>query len=190
MEVLRAVGAAFMADHPETAVHVPPSVQSCGGILAVRTGNANLGRIARPLTLEERAEASSKSRCFVSLRPSSSTRRPTCATSAPSRQLASSVVTSPIGRRLEAPPAEVRRDGADSTLKVLRATMRGWRDLVVTERSKAAETTQDAINLEAKSRARSLSCRIAARWRRASWCPSLTGATSRMPSIRAPSLCR
>ena len=41
----------------------------------------------------------------------------------------------------------VRRDEADSTLKVLRATMPGWRELTVTERSKPAATTQEAIDL-------------------------------------------
>src|SRR6185295_18301059 len=56
MEVLRAVGAAYTADHPQTSVIVPPSVHSSGGIAAVRSGAAVLGRIARPLTLEERAE--------------------------------------------------------------------------------------------------------------------------------------
>jgi len=56
MEVLRAVGSAYTADHPQSGVIVPPSVHSSGGIAAVRSGAAVLGRIARPLTLEERAD--------------------------------------------------------------------------------------------------------------------------------------
>jgi len=56
LEVLRAVGAAYTADYSDTSVFVPPSVHSSGGIAAVRSGTAVLGRIARPLTLEERAE--------------------------------------------------------------------------------------------------------------------------------------
>jgi phosphate transport system substrate-binding protein len=56
LEVLRAVGSAYTADNSETGILVPPSVHSSGGIAAVRTGTAVLGRIARPLTLEERAE--------------------------------------------------------------------------------------------------------------------------------------
>ncbi|MGH1591477.1 PstS family phosphate ABC transporter substrate-binding protein [Methylobacterium phyllosphaerae] len=39
----------------------------------------------------------------------------------------------------------VRREDTDSTLSVLRSTMPGWRDLVLTSRSKTATTTQDAI---------------------------------------------
>ena len=34
MEVLRAVGAAYTADHPQNGVLVPPSVHSSGGIAA------------------------------------------------------------------------------------------------------------------------------------------------------------
>ena len=56
LEVLRAVGAAYTADNPETSVDVLLSVHSSGGIAAVRAGTTPLGRIARPLTLEERAE--------------------------------------------------------------------------------------------------------------------------------------
>jgi phosphate transport system substrate-binding protein len=56
LEILRAAGAVYTADHSGTVVLVPPSVHSSGGIAAVRTGAAVLGRIARPLTIEERAE--------------------------------------------------------------------------------------------------------------------------------------
>ena len=44
----------------------------------------------------------------------------------------------------------VTRDESDSTLKVLRATMPGWRDLAVTERTKLAATTQAAFDLVAE----------------------------------------
>ena len=39
----------------------------------------------------------------------------------------------------------VRREDADSTLTVLRQTMPGWKDLVITSKSKTAVTTQDAV---------------------------------------------
>jgi phosphate transport system substrate-binding protein len=150
LEMLRAVGAAFTADHPETAVHVPPSVHSSGGILAVRTGSAILGRIARPLTLEERAEGIIEVPVFRL--PSAFIINPAANVRHLSTEQAAGIFRGDItnwqavgGTNLRI--KLVRRDEADSTLKVLRATMRGWRDLVVTERSKAAETTQDAINL-------------------------------------------
>jgi phosphate transport system substrate-binding protein len=40
----------------------------------------------------------------------------------------------------------VRREDQDSTLLVLRQSMPGWKDLVITEKSKTAVTTQDCIN--------------------------------------------
>jgi hypothetical protein len=40
LEVLRAVGAAFTADNPDTGILVPPSIHSSGGINAVRRGAA------------------------------------------------------------------------------------------------------------------------------------------------------
>jgi len=39
----------------------------------------------------------------------------------------------------------VRREEADSTLTVLRDSMPGWKDLAITERSKLATSTQEAI---------------------------------------------
>jgi len=39
----------------------------------------------------------------------------------------------------------VRREEGDSTLTVLRVTMPRWKDLVITDQSKTASTTQDAI---------------------------------------------
>ena len=40
----------------------------------------------------------------------------------------------------------VRREDQDSTLLVLRQSMPGWKDLVITEKSKTAVTTQDCSN--------------------------------------------
>ena len=39
----------------------------------------------------------------------------------------------------------VRREEADSTLQVLRATLDGWSELKLTSRSKMALTTQEAV---------------------------------------------
>ncbi len=40
----------------------------------------------------------------------------------------------------------VRREDANSTLQVLRQSMPGWKDLVITDKSKTAVTTQDCID--------------------------------------------
>jgi phosphate transport system substrate-binding protein len=150
LEVLRAVGAAYTADNPETSVFVPPSVHSSGGIAAVRTGTAPLGRIARPLTLEERAEGIIEVPVF---------RLPSVFiinSAANVRQLtadqATRIFRGDITNWQEVGGTNlrikvVRRDEADSTLKVLRATMPGWRNLEVTDKSKVAATTQAAFDL-------------------------------------------
>lgn len=153
LEVLRAVGAAYTADHPDTVVHVPPSVHSSGGIKAVRAGSAILGRIARPLTLEERAEGIVEIPVF---------RLPSAFIinqAANVRHLTAEQVVRIFRGQItnwrdvggtDLRIRIVRRDEDDSTLKVLRATMPGWRTLEVTERSKLATTTQHALELVAE----------------------------------------
>src|SRR5256885_15697059 len=48
IDLLRALGAAYTADHPDTNVVVPPSIGSGGGVAAVGADKEVLGRIARP----------------------------------------------------------------------------------------------------------------------------------------------
>jgi phosphate transport system substrate-binding protein len=150
MEVLRAVGAAYTADHPQTGVLVPPSVHSSGGIAAVRSGAAVLGRIARPLTLEERADGIVEVPVFrlpsvVIINPAANVRNLTAAEAA-------RIFRGEVTNWHELGGTDLRikvvgRDANDSTLNVLRATMPGWRNLEVTQRSKPASTTQEAIDL-------------------------------------------
>ena len=54
IDLLRALGAAYTADHPETTVIVPPSIGSGGGIAAVGSNKEVLARAARPLTDPEK----------------------------------------------------------------------------------------------------------------------------------------
>ena len=54
IDLLRALGAAYTADHPETNVIVPPSIGSGGGIAAVSSDKEVLARIARPLSDSEK----------------------------------------------------------------------------------------------------------------------------------------
>jgi phosphate transport system substrate-binding protein len=150
LEVLRAVGAAYTADHPETAVWVPPSVHSSGGINAVRSGTAVLGRIARPLSLEERAEGIIEVPVFrlpsvFIVNPAANVRNLTA-------DQATRIFRGNITNWQDVGGTDLRikivsRDEADSTMKVLRATVPGWRDLEVTDKSKRAATTQEAFDL-------------------------------------------
>src|SRR6476619_8273846 len=54
IDLLRALGAAYTADHPDTNVIVPPSIGSGGGIAAVGSGKEVLARAARPLSDSEK----------------------------------------------------------------------------------------------------------------------------------------
>jgi phosphate transport system substrate-binding protein len=150
LDILRALGAAYTADHPETIVLTPPSVHSAGGIAAVREGHAVLGRIARALTAEEIADgliATPVFRlpCTFIIHPAANVRDLTAA------QVAR-IFRGEINNWQELGGTDLRikrvtREDSDSTLRVLRATMPGWRDLEFTERSKMAATTQDAYEL-------------------------------------------
>src|SRR6266571_4815522 len=55
LDIVQALCAAFMADHPNTYVVIPPSTRSDGGVSAVMTDKVVLGRVARPLSLAEQA---------------------------------------------------------------------------------------------------------------------------------------
>src|ERR1044071_4172077 len=54
IDLLRALGAAYTADHPDTNVIVPPSIGSGGGVAAVGSNKEVLARIARPLSDSEK----------------------------------------------------------------------------------------------------------------------------------------
>src|SRR5260370_36482406 len=54
IDLLRALGAAYTADHPDTNVIVPPSIGSGGGVAAVGSDKEVLARIARPLSDSEK----------------------------------------------------------------------------------------------------------------------------------------
>jgi phosphate transport system substrate-binding protein len=148
MEMLTALASVFAADHAETRVLVPPSIGSGGAIAAVGADRAVLGRIARPLSEAER-ELALRALPIVRI-PSAVFVHPSAGVSGLSAAQVADIYAGKVenwrelgGRDLKI--KIVRRDDADSTLAVLRATMPGWRDLVLTTRSKVAVTTQEAV---------------------------------------------
>ncbi|MEE9313245.1 MAG: substrate-binding domain-containing protein [Rhizobiaceae bacterium] len=148
MELVRAVGAAFTAEHPDRIVLVPPSIGSGGGIAAVGAGKALLARVARPLKPAEK-ETGLVSRSIFRL--------PTAIYVNAELKIGalsySDLVAIYEGRitnwnvvggpdlRIKV----VRREDTDSSLTVLKKTMPGWATLDITSRSKTALTTQDAV---------------------------------------------
>jgi phosphate transport system substrate-binding protein len=148
VDLLRALGSDFMQKGKSIRVEIPPSIGSGGGIAAVGADKAVLGRVARELTVSEissgiiyRPIARLPSAFFV--HPGVGV---TALTSDQLRNIYSGRVTnwSEVGGanlRIRV----VRREDSDSTLTVLRKMMPGWKDLEITEKSKTATTTQDAI---------------------------------------------
>jgi len=52
-QLLQMLANEFMAVHPETVVEIPQSIGSTGGIRSVLSGQAELSRVARPLSADE-----------------------------------------------------------------------------------------------------------------------------------------
>ena len=149
IDLLRALGAAYTADHPETNVVVPPSIGSGGGVAAVGSDKEVLARIARPLSDTEK-EAGLVATPVFRLPSAFFVHRSAGVAGVTSAQLAD-IYRGKITNWREVGGADVRikvvrREDQDSTLLVLRQSMPGWKDLVITEKSKMAVTTQDGID--------------------------------------------
>lgn len=149
IEMLQAVGAAFNAEHSDASVTVPASIGSGGAVAAVGGDRQILGRVARPLSAAE-AEQGLIAVPFVRI-PSAVFVHP----DVDIRQLTSGQLAEIYAGRVEnwkavgGPDLRIRvvtREETDSTLAVLRGSMPGWKDLILTSRSKTATTTQDAVD--------------------------------------------
>jgi phosphate transport system substrate-binding protein len=149
IDLLRALGAAYTADHPDTNVFVPPSIGSGGGIAAVSSNKEVLARAARPLSESEK-EAGLVGTPVFRLPSAFFVHHSAGVKSLTTAQLAD-IYSGKIANWRDAGGQDVRikvvrREDADSTLQVLRQSMPGWKDLVITEKSKTAVTTQDCID--------------------------------------------
>src|SRR6185503_8251061 len=117
IDLLRALGAAYTADHPDTNVIVPPSIGSGGGIAAVSSNKEVLARAARPLSDSEKE---------VGL-------------------IATPVFRLPSAFFVHS-SAGVKSLSAGQLADVYSGKVTDWKDLAITEKSKTAVTTQDCIN--------------------------------------------
>ncbi len=147
IEMLQAVATAYN-EGGLAHVTIPPSIGSGGAVAAVGGERQKLGRVARPLTVAEKGQGLVE----VPL-----TRIPSAIflhRGIGVTELSSAQVTAIFAGTIDnwnavgGPDLKirvVRREDTDSTLAVLRSSMPGWRDLVLTSRSKTATTTQDAV---------------------------------------------
>jgi len=148
IDLLRALGNDFHRTHQSIRVDIPPSIGSGGAIAAVGAGKASVGRVARALTSSE--VASGLIYRPVAILPSAFFVHPGTGVSALSMGQLRDIYAGGITNWSEVGGANVRirvvrREESDSTLTVLRQMMPGWRDLKITELSKTATTTQEAI---------------------------------------------
>ena len=148
IDVLRALGKAFNTESKSVFIDIPPSIGSGGGIAAVGSGKSVLGRVARKLTDTEKASGLIYNP--VAILPSAIFVNPGAGVNSLTTKQLANVYTGQIQNWKDVGGADVRirvvrRDGRDSTLTVLRSSMPGWKDLTITEKSKLAMTTQEAV---------------------------------------------
>jgi len=148
IELLRAVAAVFASDHPDVSIVVPPSTGSGGGVISVSQDKAVLGRIAVPLSATE--EATGLTSVPIVRLPLAIYAHPSAGVTALSAKQLVGIYDGTITNWKEVGGSNlrikvVRREDVDSTLVILRATLPGWKDLRITDRSKTAVTTQDAL---------------------------------------------
>ena len=147
LQMLRALAAAH-SEETGVQIEVPDSIGSGGGIAAVSAGTEKLARVARPLKDTE-AAAGLAYVPFAKI-PSVFLVHPSAGVSGLTSDQIKAIYTGSIASWSEVGGKDVkvrvvRREDGDSTLQVLRASMPGWSDLVFTEKSKMAVTTQDAV---------------------------------------------
>jgi phosphate transport system substrate-binding protein len=148
IDLLRALGSDFGSDNNAVRVNIPPSIGSGGAIAAVGAGKATVGRVARKLTASEVASGLVY-RPFAVL-PSAFFVHPGVGVSGLTAAQLQDIYSGRISNWSATGGPDlrirvVRREDTDSTLTVLREMMPGWKSLKITDLSKTATTTQEAI---------------------------------------------
>ncbi len=149
LEILRALARQYSKANSTIQVEIPPSIGSGGGIAAVGAGRAELGRVARELSNAEREAGV----VYVPIArmPSVFIVHPTAKVKSVTPAQLVDIYAGRVTNWKDVGGADlrirvIRREDIDSTLTVLRQTMPGWKDLAITERSKMATSTQEAID--------------------------------------------
>ena len=155
MSILEDVGSAFSKKFPAVSVEVPKSIGSGGGIKAVGTDQAVIGRIARELKDKEKPYGLSyipmaKMPIIFFVNPSvgieNLTPKQAC-------DIYSGKITNwkEVGGK-DAKIRVVRREDGDSSLKVLQTQLPGFKDITITEKSKTTDSdSKNCQFIEAKA---------------------------------------
>ena len=146
MSLLASVGASFSKTNPTVVIRVPASIGSGGGVKAVGKGQYKVGRVARKIKNKEKhfglmylPYARIPVVFFVN--------KSVGVHNLSAQQIAgiySGTITNwkEVGGK-DAKIRVVRREDGDSSLKVLRKTFPGFKDVVITPKSREALTTTE-----------------------------------------------
>jgi phosphate transport system substrate-binding protein len=146
MIILESIGSAFSEANPDVKINVPDSIGSGGGVKSVGKGEYQVGRVARPIKDKEK-HFDLNYRPFAKIPVVFFVNKSVEVRDLSPEQIAgiySGKITNwkEVGGK-DAKIRVVRREDGDSSLKVLRKTFPGFKDVVFTDRSKEAVTTQE-----------------------------------------------
>lgn len=149
MDILQALAKSFGGDNAGIIISIPPSIGSGGAVTAVGTDKQVLGRVARPLSEAEKGQGLVYAP-FMRI-PSAIIAHPSAGVASLTNAQLRAIFDGTATNWKDVGGADlrirvVRREDADSTLGILRASMPGWKDLQITTRSKTAATTQEMFD--------------------------------------------
>lgn len=148
MEIFQALGREFSTLNPDIKIVIPASVGSDGAVKAVLAATNELGRIARPLSAEEKSKGLAVKSVMripsvIIVHASANT---TGVTSAQLQGIFSGKITNwkEVGGA-DQPIRVIVREEGDSVFKVLKATMPGWSGMTVTPSAQVISTTTQEL---------------------------------------------
>ena len=149
LDMLRSVGALYKERHPHTEVIFPPSTGSQGGKIAVAQDKVPLARVAVPLTAAE--EATGLVSIEIARVPTAFFTHPSVEVSSLSAEQLADIFSGKVRnwKTFGGPDLRIKvvlREETDSTLQVLRATLKEWDSLVPTDHSKTVVRTYGAFD--------------------------------------------
>lgn len=150
VNVLKNIGMAFTAQNPGVTVEVPKSIGSGGGVKAVGKGEYPLGRVARGIKDKEKHFGLSY-KPYAKIPVVFFVNKSVSATDVSAQQIVD-IYTGKITKWDEVGGGSgkirvVRREDGDSSLKVLKKSFPGFKDLNITKKSKTALKTPEMVSL-------------------------------------------
>jgi len=148
MSILESIGKAFSEKYPNIIIEVPKSIGSGGGIKAVGEDKYILGRIARDIKENENRYGLTKIE-FAKMPIAFFTNKSVNATSLTAKDLCGiyegSIRTWDQLKCGKGKIRVIRREDGDSSLEVLLKSLSGFRDIIITGRSKTTLTDPNTV---------------------------------------------